>query len=93
MDDDKEDIQHPISPPEISSGRPWALPLSRRWYPAGIVWELYEEHNFSVIFQYSENDPYGYEWDHGMYIPYHDDPEFTGFDAGRYSIPESYGTP
>ena len=85
---DKEDVQHPVSPPTAPTRHRWALPFPRRRYPTDTVWEPYEERK-SVLLQASENDDDSEdsEWDdHGIY---YDDPEFTGFGAGRIQISES----
>lgn len=93
--DDREDVDNSISRPMTSTSRRWALPFPRRRYPVGTVWEPYEEPDYSVFFQCPEDDqedPHIYEWiDHGMHIPYYDDPEFTGFDVGRNPVPEMDG--
>ena len=83
----KENIQQPHLPPTTHQRR--ALPFPRRRYPAGTIWESYEEREYSFTSDDDDGDSQD-EWeDHSVY---YDAPEFTGFDAERYKIPESYGT-
>jgi len=74
---DPEDVQNPVLPPIVSTRRRWELPFPRRRYPPG------HEPKFYPI---PEDDPQDLEWADDVDARYYDDPEFTGFGAGRRQL-------
>ena len=75
---DVGDVQNPILSPVASTRHRWELPFPRRRYPPG---------HKAKFYPIPEDDPQDLEWADDVDAAYYDDPEFTGFSAGRRQLP------